>query len=362
MASSNTTDFSSLNQPVGSSPISRVILDTNNPPAEANLSSIREFVSRGSARREVLDAKIGSLKAELEKLLEERNFLDTEIRKHEGALSPLRRMPTEIISLIFTFATPPVTPSNNLMDVQEGPWVLSAVCGRWRTIILSSPWFWTSLYLDFTDDDPELPSFAGVLPMLEAQLERSQRLPLNITFYAFDDYDCTEREREVLELLALHCDRWETIKFTGPPVMYRLLEDIRDSLHILRKLDIAVPETTLEFMDLFQSCPRLEEAFVNAGGYGEDRSWTAELPFAQLRRYSASNPWPTTSMPFALHPILWIVCCMFHDFPRSPQQAPSYYHTSFAYPYRQMVFCITWIPLCSRSCTAPISPTPSTPF
>ncbi|KAJ6537749.1 hypothetical protein B0H19DRAFT_961980, partial [Mycena capillaripes] len=131
-----------LDKPVAPSPISKDILDTNNPPAEVNLSSIREFVSRGSARREVLDAKIGSLKAELEKLLEQRNFLDTEVRKHEGALSPLRRMPTEIISLIFTFATPPFTPFGNVMSVQEGPWALSAVCSRWRIIILSSPCFW----------------------------------------------------------------------------------------------------------------------------------------------------------------------------------------------------------------------------
>ncbi|KAJ6520734.1 hypothetical protein B0H19DRAFT_1204636 [Mycena capillaripes] len=298
-----------LDKPVAPSPISKDILDTNNPPAEVNLSSIREFVSRGRA------------------------------------LSPLRRMPTEIISLIFTFATPPFTPFGNVMSVQEGPWALSAVCSRWRIIILSSPCFWTSLSLDFTDDDPESSSFAGIVPMLEAHLERSQQLPLDVTFGTFYNDDCTQRERHVLELLALHCRRWETIQFTGPSVAYTLLEDIgaTSPSYAIRCYDPL-------HLDLFQSCPRLEEAFFNTGGYGEDCSLVTELPFPQLQRYGASNPWANHVHALRLHLILF------------PLQAVLYYHTSFAYPYRQIVFCIVWIPPCSRSCTVAISPTASTPF
>ncbi|KAJ7314386.1 hypothetical protein DFH08DRAFT_652339, partial [Mycena albidolilacea] len=114
-------------------------LDTNSPPAEYNHPALRAFVSRGSARRAYLDAKTASLKAELEKLLEERDSLDAEVRKHEGALSPLRRMPVEIISLIFKFAAPF---RSYVMNVKEGPWTLSAVCSRWRNIALSQPSLW----------------------------------------------------------------------------------------------------------------------------------------------------------------------------------------------------------------------------
>ncbi|KAJ7812039.1 hypothetical protein B0H14DRAFT_2190716, partial [Mycena olivaceomarginata] len=100
---------------------------------------LRAFVSRGSARRAYLDATIAALKAELSKLLEERESLDAEVRKHEGALSPLRRMPVEIVSLIFKFAAPF---RSYVMSVKEGPWILSAVCSRWRTIALSQPNLW----------------------------------------------------------------------------------------------------------------------------------------------------------------------------------------------------------------------------
>ncbi|KAJ7117462.1 hypothetical protein C8R44DRAFT_563798, partial [Mycena epipterygia] len=112
-------------------------LGNNNPPAEFNIPAIREFVARGSARRTRLDAKIASLRASLDALLQERNPLDAEIRKHEGALSPLRRMPTELLSLIFKYTLPPHTPG-----ARSGPWVIGAVCSRWRTIVLSQPNLW----------------------------------------------------------------------------------------------------------------------------------------------------------------------------------------------------------------------------
>ncbi|KAJ7656537.1 hypothetical protein DFH06DRAFT_991785, partial [Mycena polygramma] len=137
-SSIDSSDLESPGEPVDSSRISREILDTNDPPAEFHLASIREFVSRGSARRTLLDTRIAPLKSELEKLQQERDALDVEIRKHEGALSPLRRLPTEILCLVFIFAMP----YNDLLSVKDGPWVLSAVCSRWRTILLSQPSFW----------------------------------------------------------------------------------------------------------------------------------------------------------------------------------------------------------------------------
>ncbi|KAJ7918618.1 hypothetical protein B0H13DRAFT_1992236 [Mycena leptocephala] len=282
-------------KPLHPSPISRDILDSNDPPAEFNISPLREFVSLGRARRALLDSKIAPLKAELEKLMKEHDSLDAEIRKHEGALSPLRRMPTEIISLIFTFALPPFVSSYGVMGVQEIPWALSAVCSRWRKIVLSQPSFWTSLFIDFTDQPPESPSIAGLEPMLEAHLEASQHLPLNITFRTFYDHTCTPIELRVLELLSGHCHRWEIAELSGPAMLYSHLNSIRGDLESLRKLDITVqdemdgPESDLS--DLFESCPGLQEAFINAGRYGGDQPITAELPFSQLRRYSASNSW-----------------------------------------------------------------------
>ncbi|KAJ6582031.1 hypothetical protein B0H19DRAFT_929574, partial [Mycena capillaripes] len=117
--------------------VSRDILDTNDPPIESQIPFLRDFVSMGRARMTALDAKIASLQSSLDKLREERDGLDMEVQKHEGGLSPLRRMPTEILSLIFTFTLPPYQPG-----AEPAPWTVSAVCARWRLIVISQPYFW----------------------------------------------------------------------------------------------------------------------------------------------------------------------------------------------------------------------------
>ncbi|KAJ7250461.1 hypothetical protein B0H12DRAFT_1120499 [Mycena haematopus] len=289
-------------KPVLPSTISRNILDTNDPPIEYSSSPIREFISRGEVRRAFLNAKIAPLKAELDKLLEERDSLDVEIRKHEGAVSALRRMPTEILSLIFTFAVPPYAVPNTgkfvssyyFMNMEEGPWVLSAVCSRWRTISLSQASLWTHILLDFTDDPPDSPSVKGIVPMVEAYLKRSQEQPLDIIFSPFYETHCTETEQIVLDLLAAHSDRWEKATLSGSPELYLALRPlVRDNLPILRILHVNVDsdDDELEISELFDSCPALQEAFVNSGRYGGNRAVTVDLPLEQLLRYSASNHW-----------------------------------------------------------------------
>ncbi|KAJ7812044.1 hypothetical protein B0H14DRAFT_3753981 [Mycena olivaceomarginata] len=281
-------------KPVEPSPIPRDILDTNNPPAESNHPALRAFVSCGSAHRAHLNATIAALKAELTKLLEERKSLDAEIWKHEGALSPLRRMPVEIISLIFKFAAPF---RSSVMNFQEGPWTLSAVCSRWRNIALSQPSLWTDFALNFV----ESPYTAWRrLPLVEAHLERSQKLPLSITFFPHYETACMEAEQPLLDLLAAHCDRWETVELCGSTLLYdTLIGSIYGRLPILRKLVLRIcsqfdgldPEPA-DISDLFADCPALEEVTINGGCYGGDIPVIADLPCAQLLRYSASNHWP----------------------------------------------------------------------
>ncbi|KAJ7645676.1 hypothetical protein DFH06DRAFT_1333310 [Mycena polygramma] len=141
----------------------------------------------------------------------DRTSLDVDIPKHE-APSRLNDLPTELGFLIFSFTMPPSSASSSFLGLREGPWALSAVCSSWRSFVLSQPCFWNSISLDFADDDPESPSFSEMEPKLKLLLARSAQVPLSITFRACF---CTDRERRALDLLALHCERWGTLNFTG---------------------------------------------------------------------------------------------------------------------------------------------------
>ncbi|KAK7024918.1 hypothetical protein R3P38DRAFT_2951765 [Favolaschia claudopus] len=317
--------------PMVPSAISRSILDTNDPPAEHNLPALREFVTRASARRTSLDAKIlvleaelddlvkqgdtqasgvevgnqaavfpplhavgvetSPLKTELDALLNESRTLDIQISKHLGALSPLRCIPTELLSLIFEFAVQPGehpgSPWGTILTNMV-PWDLSDVCARWRRIALSQPNLWTFIGLTSYTRPPS----SATLRIVKAQLTRSQRMPLRIIFSPLRDGYLTVAERKVFQLLSRHCDRWQDVDLSGPPSMYHDLEDQGSQFPLLRKLEIKVgvenedcPDD--EIGDLFAHCPKLEEVSMNVTECGYEIA--ACLDATNLRRYFAYN-------------------------------------------------------------------------
>ncbi|KAJ7625653.1 hypothetical protein FB45DRAFT_1030002 [Roridomyces roridus] len=122
------------------------LLKTNDPASEWQKPGILDFISRARAQRDSLDAKIAEFQSVLYQLSSEADALDTDIRKHEGTLSPLRRMPPEVLSTISTIFTFTFSKTPSHRKDPSAPWICSAVCARWRHIALSpsslsSTWF-----------------------------------------------------------------------------------------------------------------------------------------------------------------------------------------------------------------------------
>ncbi|KAJ7871016.1 hypothetical protein B0H13DRAFT_1458000, partial [Mycena leptocephala] len=61
-------------------------------------------------------------------------------------LSPLRRVPPEVLAEIFSWTVPAVTNTSNpdpgKVDVAAGPWVLTYVSSLWRAVAVSNPLLW----------------------------------------------------------------------------------------------------------------------------------------------------------------------------------------------------------------------------
>ncbi|KAJ7262711.1 hypothetical protein B0H12DRAFT_1012532, partial [Mycena haematopus] len=127
------------------------LMDTLFPPAalvdaSAPRATSTDHVGQAAAARTTrLEDRIAAVQSLLEELIVERGNIKAEIRAHEGALSPLRRLSTELLSLIFIFASR----STNWERQNPAPWIASQVCRRWRAITLSQPSLWTSIDLDF---------------------------------------------------------------------------------------------------------------------------------------------------------------------------------------------------------------------
>ncbi|KAJ6582025.1 hypothetical protein B0H19DRAFT_522398 [Mycena capillaripes] len=270
--------------------VSSDTLEKNDPPVESELSHLREFISRGSARMRVLEAKIPLLQASLDKIIQERDELDIEIRRHEGGVSPLRRVPTEILSRIFTFTLPP-----HQHDTESAPWTVSAVCARWRATVISQSCFWT--FIDLRSHRKYRKSTSTF--RLETQLRRSGELPLNIDFAASSSSE--DRNGKEVKILCKHARRWGVVSFSGSKELYRQLRAfMQDSPALLRELTIRAYDAytaDVQSLDMFKNAPLLQRVAV----YETELTWgdnpipttfiPMTLPWAQLLYYHGMTTW-----------------------------------------------------------------------
>ncbi|KAJ7879211.1 hypothetical protein B0H14DRAFT_2709652 [Mycena olivaceomarginata] len=280
------TPFDALIDATKPSRVPRDILNTNRPPTDLEILCIQSAIVDKRAQKMRLVAPIEAVQLLLYELSADCESLCEEIETHKATLSPIRRMPPELLSLIFACASQPT-----LHDRRDtAPWAASQVSRRWRAIALSQPSLWTSIDLDFgwiKDGQTR------TIYRLEAHLKRSGNLPLDIDFGCRVPFRTSERELALLNVLTRHSARWETIRINGSLSLSSALVGIRGNLPLLRKLQVLFyphgpadqPSVNL---DVFGLAPNLREAYVNLEG---NRQVAIVLPFSGLTRYAAHSTW-----------------------------------------------------------------------
>ncbi|PBK58728.1 hypothetical protein ARMSODRAFT_1091106 [Armillaria solidipes] len=134
------------------------------------LSALREKISE-------CNSEISNLKSIVKNLEDGRQFIrNSVLRKVQSLVAPIRRLPLEILEIIFGYVCVSVHSRNATRLAYRGPFVLSTVCIYWRDICLSSPRLWTSIFAN-ADNSDLLPRFKNVLKLVQ---ERSRQLPLHL--------------------------------------------------------------------------------------------------------------------------------------------------------------------------------------
>ncbi|KAJ7498115.1 hypothetical protein B0H11DRAFT_1856679 [Mycena galericulata] len=144
------------------------LMTTNEPPNGPELAYIRALVAKTRPRLACLDDEISRLQGQLKQLEEERALLSEYHAQNTAIISPLRRIPPEILGEIFSW-----TLSSAALDVGESPWVLTQVCSRWRTVSISKPSLWSLIHIDSFPDD------AYPLIMIETHIQRARTLKIS---------------------------------------------------------------------------------------------------------------------------------------------------------------------------------------
>ncbi|KAJ7780040.1 hypothetical protein DFH07DRAFT_875643, partial [Mycena maculata] len=149
------------------------LLTTNTPPEGPELAYIRAIVSKTGARLTRLDDEISVLQDRLKQLEEERSALGDYHVQNTAMLSPLRRMPAEVLSEIFSWTLSPVHAPLTVKRLRDSPWVLTHVSSRWRAIALSTSSLWSLVYIEY----PGIYSLA----MIRAQVDRARTLKVHFS-------------------------------------------------------------------------------------------------------------------------------------------------------------------------------------
>jgi F-box-like len=127
------------------------------PPTPSSLANARRLLDESNSSLADLDRKIEAAEAQLAQIMadsrctikqlqRERATLEEKISRTLAYMSPIRRLPAELLRQIFT------------MNFDEYPccaWILSSVCSQWRRLALSMPKLWSKVcYLSLSAFPP----------------------------------------------------------------------------------------------------------------------------------------------------------------------------------------------------------------
>ncbi|KAJ6488349.1 hypothetical protein DFH09DRAFT_1105755 [Mycena vulgaris] len=165
----------------------------------------------------------------LDTLIAERDGVDAYVSAHKALISPVRRLPLDIIQEIFIACMP--TPPKLVMSAREAPVLLGRICSAWRAISLATP---------------PLPLLSHLLRcIVEAKwtqrletaktwLSRSSQCPLLISMEGASEQWGMPPGPPLhtglfLEALIQFAPRWQHVSFRVAPMSLETLERLTES-------------------------------------------------------------------------------------------------------------------------------------
>ncbi|KAK7433651.1 hypothetical protein VKT23_020657 [Stygiomarasmius scandens] len=256
------------------------------PPSETlELSQMSVKIDK---EMEGYETMILQLESRIMYLRTKQEFLRGRKDRLTSLTAPIRRLPTEVLSLIFI----------NLCDDESGdiilgharykcrrsyPFDITSVCHRWREVAIATPQIWSHICLDWSLG--YYVNLGYLLYPLQMALERSKGSPLSL----YVDMRCNEEyENPLLELLATQSHRWVEIRFLYLDA--HILPDSLDSDSTFPALQRLVfrdnDEDRLSFpsdLTLFRNSPKLRALTIETAPQDGYASIDQRFPWNQIR-------------------------------------------------------------------------------
>ncbi|KAF7354407.1 hypothetical protein MVEN_01129700 [Mycena venus] len=264
------------------------LLRGNDPPTDLQAREARRLLDAANAELAALDDAISKLSLVPSQLqLQRQSHTESSIALRK-VLSPIRRIPCEILGEIFLCCRNNSihAPGYLITDPRETPLLLGTICSSWRVVSHNTPRVWDTVFLG---TQPALDA-AKALSM-RALLERSRRLPLTISLVALQDpsfeRDWSATTRWALDVVWDFHERLEHISLgvTAEGVVPRILP-LEKPLPVLNSVNFIVHHRATDpllaaYLDLFQTAPRLRVLKLEDPRHSDD-ILTSRFPWSQL--------------------------------------------------------------------------------
>jgi hypothetical protein len=210
------------------------------------------------------NSNISRLDVQINDLLLRRRALCNYRQMLVTLLSPIRRLPPELLGEIFRYCLPQ---NYDEKGAHKAVMLPSHVCKHWRDVALSTPTLWTNIVLRVTDE-----TFESRVALVTAWFSRSGGLPLSFTL------EGQENVLPILSFLLQYCNRWQYINLSVPSETLRCLEAAKGHLKGLETMVINdryiwLRDTSYSVEHIFESAPRLRKVSLNSRFVWNDGSW-----------------------------------------------------------------------------------------
>lgn len=266
------------------------LLHSNYAPSATEAQHILESIAHGHSHFESLETQIQLLRKTLAGLEQRQETVKNYVSSQRSLLSPIRRIPPEILGQIF-LALQNISESicfgdDALENVEL--WTLLRVCRFWRDVALSLSELWSKFTI-IRQPFSSRPSDRGMdmllqqtLSLAENCISYSHSRPLHFVFHADEEFV------DVAELLAAESSRWMSAAFNNLPVLQSLEPKALGRLPLLRSLEIdglgKEWDTQTQPLKVFQEAPGL----VRLSLYELDQPHTRFiLPWRQITHFTS---------------------------------------------------------------------------
>ena len=220
--------------------------------------SIRKVLTDAKRNLLRLDDEITHAQVVLDELCQQRRSLLNFTMDHDAFLAPIRQLPSEILTHIFTLCMPEHETSS--FESWRVPLLIGQVCVGWRKAALSTQKLWSSITVAHTKGLNE--------SLTKVWLSRAISSPLAIRLdYESYGLSIAKRMRPVIAVLVQYCDRWKRLDIRLHPSMMSYLDPVRHRLPWLESLRICDQDSSEwpQKLDLFEHAPRLRSIRLPSG-------------------------------------------------------------------------------------------------